>query len=143
MNFELIFSIAGLMTMSGWLALLFSPLMPRWSDMIAGLLIPAVLAVGYTVILIFFPTQNGGGFGSFADVKLLFTNSNAVMAGWIHFLAFDLVVGAWLCREARLQNIKFWIVLPCLPVTFLFGPAGFLLFTALREVKHKSVRKAA
>ncbi|MCF6328028.1 MAG: DUF4281 domain-containing protein [Devosiaceae bacterium] len=142
MDFELIFSVVGMMAMFGWLTLLFSPLIPRWSDQIAGHLIPVALALGYTVILVFFPAQNNGGFGSFADVKQLFTSSNALMAGWIHFLAFDLVVGAWICREARKHDIKFWMVVPCLPVTFMFGPAGFLLFSAVRGLKFVSVRAA-
>ena len=131
-----------MMAMSGWLTLLFSPLIPKWSDRIAGYIIPVALAFGYTVILIFFPGQNSGGFGSFADVKQMFTSSNALMAGWIHFLAFDLVVGAWICREARKQDIKFWMVAPCLPVTFLFGPADFLLFSAVRGLKSGSARAA-
>jgi len=142
MDFELVFSIAGMMAMIGWLVLLFSPFMPQWSDRIAGYLIPVVLAFGYTVIMLFFPTQNSGGFGSFAEVTQLFTSSNALMAGWIHFLAFDLVVGAWICREARKQAIKFWMVVPCLPVTFMFGPAGFLLFSAVRGLKFVSARAA-
>ncbi len=142
MDFELIFSFAGMMAMTGWLVLLFSPLMPQWSDRISGYLIPVALAVGYTVIMIFFPAQNSGGFGSFAEVKQLFTSSNALMAGWIHFLAFDLVVGAWICREARKQDIKFWMVVPCLPVTFMFGPVGFLLFFVVRGLKFVLARAA-
>ena len=54
------------------------------------------------------------------------------MAGWIHFLAFDLLIGAWICRQARREYISFWLVLLTLPMTFLYGPAGFLAFSALR-----------
>lgn len=131
MDFELLFSIAGMIAMAGWLALLLSPWMPRWSDCIAGFLVPIVLSIGYTILLLFFPAPNGGGFGSLAEVKQLFSSSSAMMAGWVHFLAFDLVVGAWICRSARQQEIRFWMIVPCLPVTFLFGPAGFLMFTAI------------
>ena len=142
MNFELTFSIAGMLTMAGWLALLISPLIPNWSDRIAGLLIPIALSTGYVIILLFFPANNGGGFGTFAEITQLFTSSNALMAGWIHFLAFDLIVGAWICREARQHDIRFWMVMPCLPVTFLFGPAGFLLFTIVRRLPFGFVRKS-
>lgn len=139
MDFELIFSIAGLVAMAGWVALLLSPLIPTWSDRIAGLIVPAILAAGYVAILIFSPAQEGGGFGSFAEVATLFTHPGAVMAGWIHFLAFDLLIGAWICRTGRRENIKFWLVLLCLPFTFMLGPAGFLLFSIVRGVK--GVRK--
>ncbi len=132
MDYELVFSLSGLLAMSGWGTLLFSPLMPHWSDRIAGLIVPVVLSAGYLVILLFFPMQNGGGFGSFAEVTQLFSNPEALMGGWIHYLAFDLFVGAWICRTGRHEGIKFWLVLPSLPVTFMLGPAGFLLFSTLR-----------
>jgi len=132
MDFELVFSAVGLLAMVGWVTLLVSPFIPVWSDRIAGLVVPLALAAAYAVLLLFFPAQDGGGFNSFAEVKQLFTNPEAVMAGWIHFLAFDLLIGAWICRTGRREEIRFWMVLPCLPATFLFGPAGFLLFCAVR-----------
>ncbi|MEM8486736.1 MAG: ABA4-like family protein [Bacteroidota bacterium] len=135
MDFELIFSIAGLLAMAGWVILLLSPFMPLWSDRIAGLIIPIALALGYVAMLIFSPAQEGGGFGSFAEVAELFTNPGAVMAGWIHFLAFDLLIGAWICRTGRRENIRFWVVALCLPLTFMLGPAGFLLFSVVRGIK--------
>lgn len=141
MNYELLFSAAGLIAMAGWLALLLSPWIPIWSDRIAGLWVPGLLSLGYTVLIIAFPAQNGGGFGTFADVRQLFSSPNALMAGWVHFLAFDLIVGAWICRAARRQGVKFWMVAPCLPVTFLFGPAGFLLFTAIRALPLAASRR--
>jgi hypothetical protein len=143
MDYELLFSLAGLVAMGGWLALLLSPLMPTWSDRIAGLLVPVVLSVGYTVLLVFFPAQNGGGFGSLAEVMQLFSSSSAMLAGWVHFLAFDLFVGAWICRKARQEGISFWMILPSLPATFLFGPAGFLLFTVIRGLKMRFSRSAS
>lgn len=131
MDYELVFSLAGSVAMFGWATLLVSPLIPQWSNRIAGLGVPIVLSVGYIAILLFFPAPNGG-FGNFAEVTQLFSNPQALMAGWVHFLVFDLVVGAWICRTGRQESIRFWMVLPCLPVTFLFGPAGFLLFTVVR-----------
>ena len=60
----------------------------------------------------------------------LFTMPEIALAGWIHYLAFDLFVGAWEVRTARREGIAFLLVLPCLALTFLFGPAGFLAFSA-------------
>lgn len=131
MDLELIFSLTGLLAMAGWAALLASPLLPVWSDRIAGLIIPVVLSATY-VALAFLPNENGGGFGSLEEVGQLFTDRTALMAGWIHFLAFDLLIGAWICRTARRENIRFWWVVPTLPLTFMFGPAGFLAFSAVR-----------
>lgn len=135
MDFETLFSAAGVIAMAGWLALLASPWMPQWSDRIAGFAVPLALAIGYTALLLFVPSQNEGGFGSLADVMQLFSSPAAMLAGWVHFLAFDLFVGAWICRKARQEGIQFWMVIPCLPVTFLFGPAGFFLFSLIRGLK--------
>ena len=73
-----------------------------------------------------------GGFGSLPDVMLLFTDPAIALAGWVHYLAFDLFVGAWATRVAREEGIPHLFLLPCLALTFLFGPAGFLAFSALR-----------
>lgn len=141
MDFETLFSSVGLLAMVGWLVLLVSPRLPVWSDRIAGLAVPIVLAMVYVTIIVLYPIESGG-FGSFAEVTELFSNPQALLAGWIHFLAFDLIIGAWICRKARAENIRFLFVLPCLPVTFLFGPAGFLLFSLVWGAKGLSVKRA-
>lgn len=142
MNHDLVFSLAGLMAMAGWAALVLSPLIPVWSERIAGLVVPGMLSAGYVVILFAFPAP-GSGFGSFAEVTELFSHADALMAGWIHFLAFDLLVGAWICRQGRGDGLPFWSVALCLPVTFLFGPAGFLLFQLIRAVYGTLVARAS
>ena len=76
-----------------------------------------------------------GGFSSLPDVALLFTNRWMLLAGWIHYLAFDLLIGAWEVRDARQRAIPHLLVLPCLFLTFMFGPAGWLLYMGLRAVR--------
>ena len=65
MDFEVWFSIAGVVAMLGWLLLLGSPFIPAWSDRIAGWLLPTVLSIGYIMLLIL-PASggSGGGFGT-------------------------------------------------------------------------------
>ena len=65
----------------------------------------------------------------------LFTSPEIALAGWVHYLAFDLFVGAWEVRTARREAIPHLLVLPCLVLTFLFGPVGFLLFLGLRAAR--------
>lgn len=134
MDLELLFSVAGVLAIVGWLLLLVSPIIPEWSDRIAGLAIPAALSFGYVVLSILFSSENEGGFGSLADVAKLFSHPESLLAGWVHFLAFDLLIGAWICRTARREQMRFWLVIPCLPLTFLFGPAGFLAFSLARAL---------
>ena len=65
-----------------------------------------------------------GGFSSLDDVALLFSNPWMLLAGWIHYLAFDLLVGTWEARDSRDRGIPHLLLVPCLILTFLFGPPG-------------------
>ncbi len=62
----------------------------------------------------------------------LFEEPEAVMAGWIHYLVFDLFIGAWEVRDARRLKIPHLAVVPCLVLTFMLGPVGLLLYLILR-----------
>lgn len=140
MNLELVFSVSGVLSMAGWLLLLAFPLIPEWSNRIAGLIIPLVLSAGYIALVVLFSSGAEGGYGSLADVSTLFSRPEALLAAWVHFLAFDLLIGNWMCKTARAENIKYYLVLPCLPLTFLFGPAGFILFSLVRQFGNQPVR---
>lgn len=134
MPHELIFSATSLTAMGGWLLLLLSPLMPRWSDRIAGYLLPLGLCLTYGLLLLLLPAQGGGDYASLAGVAQLFSDPSALLAGWVHYLAFDLFIGGWICRHARQQGLPFWLVLPALPLTFLFGPLGLLVYLAAERL---------
>ena len=129
------FSLAGLLAIAGWagllLALFWQPARPfAWPA--AQIVVPAILAVAY-ILLIWegFGAVEGGGFGSIAKVRALFANDSALAAGWLHYLAFDLFVGAWIAREGT-GRVPALLLVPCLALTFLFGPAGLLLYLVLR-----------
>ncbi|MEL7465893.1 MAG: ABA4-like family protein [Pseudomonadota bacterium] len=132
MNPETLFSAVGMAAMIGWLALLASPFIKTWAWAISGAVIPLLLSVAYTGLIFAFWSGAEGGFDTLANVQKLFEIPELALAGWIHFLAFDLFVGVWVARTAAREEIRFWFVIPCLFLTFMFGPAGFLAFTALR-----------
>lgn len=129
---DALFQIANPLGLTGWLALALAPLAPRAATLYAGLAVPAALSVGYTALVLAFWSGAEGGFGSLAAVMRLFDAPGVALAGWVHYLAFDLVVGASITRTARAERIPHLLLLPCLGLTFLFGPVGFLLFLALR-----------
>ena len=76
-------------------------------------------------------------FGSLVSVMELFTEENAVLAGWVHYLAFDLLVGMWLLDQNKSIQINPWFMAPVLLLTFMLGPVGFLLFNILKSFKTK------
>ncbi len=142
MSVELLFSISSSLAMLGWIVLLGSPLIPRAAQFISGMAIPAALSVLYAGLILAFWSRAEGDFASLAGVMQLFTFQEAALAGWIHFLAFDLFFGAWVVRGARREGIPFYLVAPCLALTFMFGPIGFLLFITIRAARHGAARAA-
>lgn len=132
MSPDALFQIANPVALSGWVALAASPLRPRPLIFYAGRIVPLALAVLYTALILTGWAGAEGGFGSLPDVMRLFDDPTVALAGWVHYLGFDLFVGAWCAEAARREGIRHWLVLPCLTLVFLFGPAGLLCFMALR-----------
>ena len=89
-------------------------------------------------MLLAFAGGASGSFSSLDGVAQLFTSRPILLAGWLHYLAFDLVVGAWEVRDARRRGVAFGWVVPCLAVTFLAGPVGFLVWLLVRAVAGRS-----
>jgi hypothetical protein len=143
MDINAAFQAVNVLALIGWIALLASPWIPAWSDRIAALIISPALAIAYTGLVMAFWSSAEGGFDTLDNVIALFKTREVVLAGWIHYLAFDLFVGAWEVRTARREEIPFWLVVPCLVLTFLFGPAGFLLFSVIRAVRPAASASAA
>lgn len=132
MSPDQMFQIANPLALLGWLALLASPLAPRVAQAVAAAAIPLLLSLAYAGLVLAFWSSAPGGFGSLPEVMQLFTHPQIALAGWLHYLAFDLFLGAWEVRTARAEGIPHWAVIPCLILTFLFGPAGLLAFAILR-----------
>jgi hypothetical protein len=138
MSANQIFSIANVVAMCGWLLLVVLP-GRRWvTHVVAGVAIPAAFAVLYSVLIAIHFADAEGGFSTLPDVALLFSNPWLLLAGWIHYLAFDLLVGSWEVRDSRERGIRHIFVVPCLILTFLFGPAGWLLYLGVRTRLHTS-----
>jgi hypothetical protein len=138
MSQDLLFKIVSNVALLGWLLLI---LLPRWrwtARLVCPVVIPSLIAMLYTFLAI---TQfgHGGGFSSLASVALLFQNRSMLLAGWIHYLAFDLFIGSWQVRDAQRIGIAHYLVVPCLVLTFLFGPAGWLLYFLVRTLATRTI----
>jgi hypothetical protein len=139
MNAEQIFSICNPIALLGWLILVFAG-RTRWAaPLICGAILPLLLALAYLGLLLGHWGEKQGGFGSLADVAALFSNHWLLLAGWIHYLAFDLFIGSWEVRDAKAQGISHFIVIPCLFFTFMFGPVGLLLYFGVRLVRTRTL----
>jgi hypothetical protein len=132
MNPDVLFRVCGNLAILGWLLLIFAGRLRVVAGLIAGLVIPSMIAVVYTGVIVFHWHERTGGFGSLSQVHGLFQNPWLLLGGWVHYLAFDLFVGAWEARDAKSRKISHYLVVPCLILTFLFGPIGLLLYLSLR-----------
>src|SRR5687767_10593409 len=98
---ETLFKVASTIATVGWLFLVF---LPRWrwsATLIAPVIIPTFLGAIYAWLVITHFGSNEGGFGSLDAVATLFRDRYALLAGWIHYLAFDLFIGSWEVRDAQ------------------------------------------
>ncbi len=132
---EQLFSFVNVSVLPGWLMLI---ALPRWQW--TRRLVPVVFAVPLALVYLWLLASNAGGeggFGSLAGVEALFRNPRVLLGGWIHYLAFDLFVGAWEVRDAQRLGIPHAAVIPCLLLTFMLGPIGLLLYWVLRSAMRK------
>lgn len=138
---DLAFRIANLLALAGWLALAVSPPSRRWTPRIwqlTGWVLPLLLALGYVALLL--GHWGPGGFGSLAEVRQLFERPGLLAAGWLHYLAFDLFVGTWIARDAASRGLPHLLLLPCLALCLMFGPAGLLAYGVLVTLKRSLPR---
>lgn len=137
MTADELFSIGNMIAMLGWVLLTLSPLW-KPAERIAGGLIVPLFALAYAALIIMsFRPGGSGGFGSLQGVKTLFSDDYMLLAGWVHYLAFDLFVGCWMLRNARRHRIPHLLFILCGFFTFMFGPCGLLLYLIIRFVRTK------
>lgn len=128
---EQLFALANMAASAGWLTLALVPLRFAWPRLVA-IAIALGMAATYTALIGVHWASASGGFGSLLEVAHLFENRGMLLAGWVHYLAFDLLLGVWIRDEARRIALPLVAVVPCLLLTFLLGPLGWLAFLGLR-----------
>lgn len=132
----LIFSFSSMMAMSMWVLMIF---LPNWKFsrlLMDYKVIPIILSLIYLVFVVKSILTNGMmDFGSLESVMELFTEEQAVLAGWVHYLAFDLLIGIWMIKRNEQTDISRIVLSLCLVCTFMLGPIGFLLFTIIEKIK--------
>ncbi|GGY39924.1 ABA4-like family protein [Parvularcula lutaonensis] len=142
MSADQLFQYVNMSVLPAWLLLVF---LPRWrfTQLFAfGLVVP-VLAVLYLSLLIHLTAAGGGfeapDFSTLESVMGLMSNEYGFVAGWVHYLAFDLFVGAWIVRDAQANRVPHLLVIVPLFFTFMAGPFGLLLYLVMRQVMRREL----
>jgi hypothetical protein len=139
MNHDAVYSLLNLVPLPFWLLLAVAPRW-RWTQaLVHSALVPLLLGSFYVAYLSFAlfggGGPQGGGFGSLEGLRLLFQYKPALMAGWAHYLVFDLFIGAWIVRDAQRRRMSHGYIVPILFFTLMAGPFGLLLYLLLRGLR--------
>ncbi|AJF64295.1 ABA4-like family protein [Streptomyces vietnamensis] len=128
--FELTFFLAAPV----WLLMIFAP---RWrgTERLAAspltvlpiLVLWAVFAV--PVLPELWAAVSSPDIDTFRDLTTL---ANGAAALWAQVIAWDLLLGQWMYREARRLSIPPLLMAPLLLLTILLSPVGLSLFLAVR-----------
>lgn len=135
---DAIFSICNSIALGGWLLIII--LSPFWADtdkLLIGIVITLLAIVYAWCISHSFSAGDFDKFLTLDGVMSLFTNKMAVTAGWVHYLAFDLMTGIWIKNNSLKYGISHWIIIPCLLFTFMLGPVGLLMYLIIRTIRSK------
>jgi len=134
MSADQIFQITNSMALLGWVILIFTPFWKQADKFLISIMV-TLLAVAYAwLIFSSFKFADFKSFSTIEGVMQLFTDRNMVTAGWVHYLAFDLMTGLFIRKNAALHGINHWLTVPCLFFTFMLGPIGLLLYLLLRWI---------
>ena len=133
MPLEMLFKAANYAVIPFWLLLVLAPRW-RWTQrLVHGPVVVLLLTPIYAFMLFgYAPPPKDMNFQTLYGVMVGFSAPHIVVAGWIHYLIFDLFVGAWEVRDAQRRGVSHWLVVPCLIATLLVGPVGLLLYVLVR-----------
>ena len=138
MNADVLFTITNATAAMSWLLLVLLP-GRRWvTGIVTGRIVPMLLATAYAGIIAGRLGQAEGSFATLSGVALLFSDRWLLLAGWVHYLAFDLLIGTWEARDAVERGTPHVLLVPCLFLTFMLGPAGWLLYLSLRAMRARA-----
>jgi hypothetical protein len=131
------FKIVNLIAFCSWLLLIFLPSW-KYTDITIANGVAIGLAIFYLYLLFIQKDVQGqtypkGNFTTLDGVVNLFKNPRGVLVGWVHYLAFDLLIGLHIKTQANLIGMSHWLQIPCFILTFVLGPAGYLLFFILKQ----------
>ncbi|MEU5345291.1 ABA4-like family protein [Streptomyces sp. NPDC020766] len=127
-----------------WLLMIFAPGWGPTARIAASPLTAVpILAVYLVMALPVFPelwaVVTNPDIDKFRDLMVLANGAGAI---WAQVIAWDLLIGQWMYREARRTGIHPLVMGPLLAFTILLSPFGLLLFLLLRAVRGRARERA-
>jgi hypothetical protein len=138
MDASTLFSICNNAILPFWALLVLAPGWLWTQRLVHSALVPALFSIVYAGALLAAEAPADAGMGTLAGVMGLFSVPEAALAGWVHYLVFDLFVGAWEVRDARRLGIPHLAIVPAILLTLALGPVGLALYLAIRAALRRT-----
>lgn len=130
-----LFVVLNSLSLPAWLLLV---ILPKWRTTQSLTLVPIfVFAVAYPLLMWSFVSREGldlSAFASLDGIARVFRNDVVLLAGWLHYLAFDLLAGRAMVQDSIAHQVPHLLVVPCLFLTLMAGPVGWLLYQGVKLV---------
>jgi Domain of unknown function (DUF4281) len=134
-HMDWLFRLSNALVLPFWALMI---LLPRWrwtARIMGSPLVSLAPASLYAALVIprlgeIWPAVSHPTLGGVAT--LLHTPAGATIA-WVHFLAFDLLVGRWIYLDSQERQVSALLMAPMLFLTLMLGPAGFFVYLAIRS----------
>ncbi|GIV34987.1 MAG: hypothetical protein KatS3mg031_2522 [Chitinophagales bacterium] len=138
MDYALVFKLVNLLILPGWVGLIFFPKSRYTQYLIYSHAYPYFLGLFYAYLVLsnFGLLQNG--MSSLDGIRAAFASDAVLLAGWVHYLIFDLFVGAWQVTDARQHGLRHVKIVPALVFTLFLGPLGLLAYLIIRQLNLKA-----
>ena len=123
-----LFRLVNMFILPAWLMLIF---LPKWNwtnKLVLSGCYTSIFALVYLLLIAFNFDINNFNFNTLGNVKQIFTNDYFLLAGWVHYLAFDLFVATWIVKDSNENHIQSKLLIPILGFTFYLGPIGYITY---------------
>ena len=134
MNVDQIFIFASSMAFLSWSFLFIYPSSDSIRQILFGGVVICFSVLYAGLFMSYFNAESFQSFSTLSGLLSLFSTKEAVLLGWIHYLAFDLLAGLYISKDAEKNKLDPWLIRPVFIFTFMAGPLGFLLYTIIRTV---------
>lgn len=142
MDYETAFTIVNVIVLPAWILLAVAPRMALTDALVHSAVFPIFFGTLYLGLMVYAFTSGivpvDADVYTLAGISALLTTPLAALIGWVHYLVFDLFVGAWIARDSVRRGIAPVVRIISLFFTLMTGPIGLWLYLTLRWATSKS-----
>lgn len=139
---NIFFNIVNIIPLPVWILMVVAPKWNITHIIVRSHITSIVLSIIFIILNIVHFTNEAdefeiSGFFSLNVIAYVFSKKSIVLIGWVHYLAFDLLIASWIFLDNlnSKSSIPHILMILCFILTYTFGPSGFLLYVTLKKLK--------